>query len=139
MPNTVMLPQALRERLAEAAVAGYPNEACGLLIGRQRDGVCEVARVMQARNLIAERARDRYELDPGDFLGADREARALGLDIVGIWHSHPDHPARPSETDRAAAWPGWCYLIASVAGDGLKEMRAWRLEGEQFIEEAIEP
>jgi len=58
---------------------------------------------------------------------------------VGIWHSHPDHPARPSETDRAAAWEGWSYLIASVTDAGLSELRSWRLSGERFLEEPVEP
>jgi proteasome lid subunit RPN8/RPN11 len=59
------------------------------------------------------------------------------LEIIGIWHSHPDHPARPSETDRAAAWEGWSYLIASVTKHGVADLRSWRLQGKDFVEENI--
>lgn len=120
------------------ANVGYPLEACGLLVGRLTDGRTEVTRVVQARNLNEERAHDRFEVDPRDFLTADEQARADGLEIVGVWHSHPDHPARPSETDRAAAWDGWSYVIVSVTRDGIADLRSWRLREQQFIEEQIE-
>ncbi|MGH8508908.1 MAG: Mov34/MPN/PAD-1 family protein, partial [Gammaproteobacteria bacterium] len=68
---------------------------------------------------------------------ADRDARARGLEIVGVWHSHPDHPAEPSETDRAAAWEGWSYLIVSVARDGINAIRSWRRDAGQFYEEDV--
>lgn len=133
------LPAPLRDQLAALVAAGYPRETCGLLLGRGDGAGAQVERLHAARNLNAERAHDRYELDPRDFLLADEAARAASLDIVGIWHSHPDHPARPSETDRAAAWEGWSYLIASVTDAGLSELRSWRLSGERFLEEPVEP
>jgi proteasome lid subunit RPN8/RPN11 len=135
----LLLAEELREHLRAAVQAGYPRETCGLLIGRQDGGGTTVREVIRARNLCTARASDRYELDPKDFLAADREARAAGLEIVGIWHSHPDHPARPSETDRAGAWQGWSYLIASVTRDGVGELRSWRLRGDDFEEEHIRP
>ena len=120
-------------------MAGYPNETCGLIAGKARDSTVEVRDVMAARNLNTERAHDRYELAPDDMLAAEREAVRLGQDIVGIWHSHPDHPAEPSETDRLAAWAGWSYVILSVTREKVVEMRSWRLNGErQFVEEKIE-
>ncbi|MFQ5994448.1 MAG: Mov34/MPN/PAD-1 family protein [Acidiferrobacterales bacterium] len=117
---------------------GYPLESCGVLVGRQDGTRVEVERAIQARNLNRKRAHDRYELDPKDFLLADEKARDDGLEIVGIWHSHPDHPARPSETDRVAAWAGWSYVIISVTRDGVADMRSWRLNSDQFVEESIE-
>lgn len=132
------LSQDARADLENKVRAGYPFETCGLLVGRQTNGDVEVERVVQAQNLNRERAHDRYELDPRDFMTTDEQARAAGLEIVGIWHSHPDHPARPSETDRAAAWEGWSYVILSVTRAGIRDLRAWRLRGEQFIEEPIE-
>ena len=133
------LPDHSRAQLETMARAGYPLETCGLLLGLPRRDGCEVRRVAQARNLNQERAHDRYELDPQDFLQIDESARAEGLEVVGVWHSHPDHPARPSETDRAAAWEGWSYVIVSVTSDGMTELRCWRLNSEQFVEEPIEP
>ena len=128
----------LRECIESMASEGYPNETCGLLIGRPNGCVAEVVDLVQARNLNRERAHDRYELDPGDFMAADSAARRRGMEIVGIWHSHPDHPARPSATDRAGAWEGWSYLIVSVGREGVDELRSWHLDRGNFLEEEIE-
>ncbi|WP_333840911.1 M67 family metallopeptidase [Pelomicrobium sp.] len=136
---TLHLPPAEQARLRAWAEKGYPQETCGVLIGRSRDGVTEVVEVFPARNLNQERARDRYFLDPQDYLKADESARARGLSIVGVWHSHPDHPARPSATDRAHAWEGWSYVIASVGPEGLTELRSWRLKDGVFEEEVVNP
>ena len=131
----IKLPESMRKRIAAAVTAGYPHETCGLLIGRQGVRAVEVLDSLQAANLNQERPGDRYELDPKAMLAADRDARSRGLEIVGVWHSHPDHPAEPSETDREAAWEGWSYLIVSVARDGINAIRSWRLDGGQFYEE----
>lgn len=131
------MPNDLQTRLAHWAREGYPFETCGVMIGRQENGATEVMDLKAARNVNRERARDRYELDPEDLLAADAYAREAGLEIVGVWHSHPDHPARPSETDRVNAWEGWSYVIASVGRDGVKDVRSWRLKEGYFIEEAM--
>ena len=131
------LGEALRERLRQWAQQGYPRECCGLLLGRSADGVVRVAEATSARNLNTERAQDRFELDPQDFLRADTLARERGLEIVGVWHTHPDHPAVPSATDLESAWEGWSYLILSVAAQGVQAMRSWRLAGREFVEEHI--
>jgi proteasome lid subunit RPN8/RPN11 len=128
----------LRARLEAMVCAGYPDEACGLLLGVRTGDAVEVGELVQARNLNRERARDRYELDPEDFLAADALARRQGIEIVGIWHSHPDHPACPSATDRDGAWSGWSYVIVSVGAEGIQELRSWRLNGDQFVEEGIQ-
>jgi len=131
------LPAQVRADLSRWIRAGYPHETCGLLAGRERNGLKLVRRAVQVRNLAVERAGDRYELDPGEHLAADREARADGLSILGVWHSHPDHPAVPSETDRAAAWERWSYLILSVGKRGLENLRSWCLSEGVFLEEGI--
>lgn len=127
----------LRDELEALVVAGYPYETCGLLIGSQENGVARIAHVVQARNLNTERAHDRYELHPEDFLVADKQARADNMEVIGIWHSHPDHPAQPSETDRTQAWDGWSYVIVAVTKDGMADLRSWRLKNNQFVEEEI--
>lgn len=137
--GTLYLPPALRTRIEQWVRAGYPCETCGLLLGHADNERVEVSEAALARNLNLERAADRYELDPVDFVAADARARTAGMDIVGVWHSHPDHPARPSETDRAAAWPGWSYVILSVSREGIADLRSWRLDGDQFVEEEVEP
>ena len=136
---TLELDASLQGRLQGWAGAGYPNECCGLLLGRTHEGVVRVEEVLQARNANAERRRDRYEIDPEDFLRADARSRERRLDIVGVWHTHPDHPALPSATDRERAWTGWSYLILSVSGAGVQAMRSWRLDGAEFVEEALRP
>lgn len=137
MPARLRLPPPQRRQLEAWSQAGYPLETCGLMLGRAGSACAEVLAVRQARNLNAERAHDRFELDPEDFLAADREARIDGLEILGVWHSHPDHPAVPSETDRAAAWPGWSYVIVEVAAGSVASLRSWRLDGAAFEEEEI--
>src|SRR6476661_104539 len=73
-----------------------------------------VSEVRRARNIVVERARDRYEIDPRDHIRIQREADAAGLDIVGYYHSHPDHPAQASRFDTERAWAGYVYVIVSV-------------------------
>jgi len=126
-----------RERLIAAARAAYPEESCGVLVGRPGRDVVSVEQTVPTRNASADRRRDRYVLDPDDFVRADGAARAAGLDIIGIWHSHPDHPAEPSETDRRAGWEGWSYLIAAVESGEVTALRSWRLVGAGFVEEEV--
>lgn len=137
-PPVLRLPGEVVSGLDALARAGYPHEVCGLLIGRATGSGVEVDRATTARNLAVDRLADRYELDPDDFRRADAAARRDGLDVVGIWHTHPDHPARPSQTDRDAAWPGYSYLIVSVGEAGVAERRAWLLDDDTFVEQEVE-
>lgn len=91
---------------------GYPHEICGFMLGPRGERTATEAR--RARNIVVERARDRYEIDPRDHIRIQREADAEGLDIVGYYHSHPDHPAQASRFDTERAWAGYVYLIVSV-------------------------
>jgi len=136
--NTLRLPTDLRRTLETWAHEGYPNERCGLLLGHVTDLVSEVREVVLARNVNVSRVRDRFELDPEDFIKADARARAEGMEIVGVWHTHPDHPARPSQIDRESAWSGWSYVILSVGSGGVNGVRAWRLDGTEFVEEDLQ-
>jgi proteasome lid subunit RPN8/RPN11 len=131
------LPAEERRRLVRWASEGYPYETCGCLLGSRDGAGVHVQHIRLGRNLNAERARDRYELDPEDLLRAEDEARARGLNVVGIWHSHPDHAAEPSETDSASAWAGWSYVIVSVSSKGVSSVRSWRLSSDLFLEEEI--
>ena len=127
-------PGALDE-LSRMAAASYPDEGCGVLVGTVSRGEVEVVEVTQGRNLVTERSRDRYELDPGAIVAAERAARAKGLDIVGFWHTHPDHPARPSGFDTERAWPEYVYVICATTAAGVQTVRAFQLEeGGGFVE-----
>ena len=135
--HRLSIPVAVRARLDSLARSGYPHEVCGLLVGRRAGDDIIVHRAEPAANLETERADDRYRLDPDAFLAIDRAARREGLDIVGIWHTHPDHPPRPSVTDLELAWPGYVYLILAVANGTAVEPRAWTLKDGGFIEQTI--
>jgi proteasome lid subunit RPN8/RPN11 len=110
----------------------YPHECCGFLIGTPAmsdagTGETTVARTRHAANTRTDSAHNRFEIDPGELMRVDREARAEGLGVVGFYHSHPDAPARPSNYDREHAWPGYCYVIVSVADGQAREMFNWLL------------
>lgn len=105
--------------------AGYPAEACGLLVGKMAKGVTRIVHVAQARNLRGEDSNHRYAIDPIDYLKTERAARKDGFEVVGFWHSHPDHPPVPSSTDLEAAWPGVSYLIVETTATGGGEARSW--------------
>ena len=115
---------------------GYPNEVCGVLIGKE--GI--ITSFKECINLNTERARDRYELDPLSFKEADDWARLNRMEILGIYHSHPDHPSCPSEFDMERAWPDWVYVILSIEVYKYKDGRAWILEDfdSPFEEDKIE-
>jgi proteasome lid subunit RPN8/RPN11 len=87
------------------ALEGYPFEVCGVLLAA-RDGGHRAVCAMRAQNRETELPRVRYQIAPEELMGIQREARNEGLDIIGYYHSHPDHPARPSETDRRVAAEG---------------------------------
>jgi proteasome lid subunit RPN8/RPN11 len=135
-PGLLLCP-AIGESLADAARRGYPREVCGLLVGSRSGDMTRVERAEPATNLEQERAADRYRLDPRDFLAIDAAARRDGLDVVGVWHTHPDHPAEPSSTDLQAAWPDYVYLIISVTRDETVQLRAWELSEGRFVERPI--
>jgi proteasome lid subunit RPN8/RPN11 len=102
------------EAIEAHGAEGYPDEICGVMLGPQAERV--VTEVRRAKNIIVERSRDRYEIDPRDHIRIQREADAAGLDIVGYYHSHPDHPAQASRFDTERAWAGYVYVIVAIQG-----------------------
>ena len=94
----------------------YPHECCGVLLGRCVDGVNEVEEIVEAGNTRTDSAHNRYQIAPVELIRIQRQARAKSLDILGFYHSHPDHPAHWSVTDIAEAhWLGCSYVITRVA------------------------
>jgi proteasome lid subunit RPN8/RPN11 len=122
---------AIRAHAAQA----YPHECCGALIGR--GGTVHL--VLPLPNETREGPRRRFLVGPQDYRAAEAEASRAGLALLGFYHSHPDHPARPSQYDLDHAWPTFSYVIVSVAGGEPREVRSWRLAGDRsgFIEEPI--
>jgi len=118
----------------------YPEEGCGVLLGRERDGTREVVRVVPLDNLREDSRSNRYLIAPEQFLAVDRSARDAGLEVLGFFHSHPDHPPEPSGFDREHAWPWYSYLIVAVEHGRIAGQRAWRLRDDRtrFDDEPIE-
>ena len=120
----------------------YPEECCGFLLGRlDRDGGKVIVASQPAENVRPENRERRYTIAPEDYLAADRDAQNKGLDIVGFYHSHPDHPARPSATDLAeATFPEYVYVITSVNSGEPGDLTAWTLAADrsEFVEEVID-
>ncbi len=112
------LSKPLYDQLRAHGEETYPYECCGIMLGKSTDGNNEVHELFRAGNTRTDSAHNRYHIAPIELIKAQREGRARGLDIVGFYHSHPDHPAQWSQTDFAEAhWFGCSYVITAVAGD----------------------
>lgn len=115
----------------------YPEEGCGFFAGVDGD-----PRVVRAFYPVANVQQDirakRFQISPADYLAAERWAERLGVSLLGIYHSHPDHPAKPSETDLAHAVPWFSYLIVTTTEDGVGPRTSWQLGDEgAFVEEEV--
>lgn len=109
----------------------YPFECCGVLIGRFQGEHRVVDEVVRCGNTRADRPQDRYHIDPKELISIQRQATAKRLEIVGFYHSHPDHPARWSQTDLAEAhWLGCSYVITSVENGVARHTNSFVLAGE---------
>jgi proteasome lid subunit RPN8/RPN11 len=126
-----------RERIAAWALAAQPAEACGLLLGSRGAQGIQVREATCARNLELLSPATRFFLHPADQLAAERRATALGLEVVGVWHSHPDRPARPSAADRAGAEEGRSHLIVEVRAEGIGALRAYLCRGGELLPQPI--
>ena len=119
----------------------YPEEGCGFLLGTVRDGTNHVHAIRRVDNRQTTNRSRRYAITADDYRAAQEAATERDLDIVGFYHSHPDHPARPSETDLAeATFPGYTYVIVSVRGGSANDLTAWTLapDRSRFEEEEIQ-
>jgi len=132
----VRLAPGLRDAIVAHCLEALPHEGCGLMLGRRDGAAATVTEILPARNTRA--SPDRYEIEPEAVLAADRRARAAGVLLLGAWHSHPGGAPVPSATDRAEAWPDWCYLIVGLADTAHPQLRTWRLLGEDFVEDTLE-
>lgn len=137
------LSQRQREEIARQAEREYPHECCGLLLGRVEEGGRKVVNeVLPVSNAREESARhNRSLITPEEYLRGERHARSRRLDVVGNYHSHPDHPAAPSQFDLEHAWPTWSYVIVSVQGGEARDLRSWELlpDRSRFAEEEVTP
>jgi len=122
----------------------YPHECCGALLGTFRDSSRVVDQIVRCGNTREDRPQDRYNIDPKELIVIQRKAAQQGLEIVGFYHSHPDHPAQWSQTDLAEAhWLGCSYVITSVEKGSAHLTNSFLLSGEgeddkRFEKEEIE-
>ena len=115
--------QAIRRHGEEA----YPHECCGALVGRDDSAAAVVA----LPNTTEEGPRRRFLVRPSDYRLAEQRAGELGGELLGFYHSHPDHPARPSQYDLDHAWPNFAYVIVSVAAGAAADMTVWWLKDDR--------
>ena len=132
LPVPILVPVVASIR-AEAERA-YPHEGCGALLGTREKGILEA---VPLQNRETQAPRVRFAVDPGDYVRVETEADRRGLELLGFWHSHPDHPSRPSATDRLYAWEGLLTLVISVDSGRAGTLTAWDVQGGGFRERPI--
>ncbi len=116
----------------------YPYECCGALLGKFQDDTRIVSAIVRCRNTRTDSPTNRYEIDPVDVARIQRNARLRGLDIVGFYHSHPDHPANWSPTDlEDAYWLGCSYVVTSIVSGEAEQTRSFVLSGSSVEEKAF--
>lgn len=137
---TLILSQEIIQQIHSNGEKAYPEEGAGLLLGVVSAKRRQVRAILALSNAREDEARhNRYLITPQDMLRGEEEAIRLGLDILGVFHSHPDHPNQPSEFDREWAMPWFSYLITSVNNGKAVASRSWRLIEDRsgFIEEIL--
>jgi proteasome lid subunit RPN8/RPN11 len=150
-PPTLWLNSQLAEKIRAHGAETYPHECCGALLGRDGElqpeaeshGQNEPRQVLGLFPLVNRRddsPRNRFSVTADDVRDAEKAAREQELEVIGWYHSHPDHPARPSDYDRDHAWPWYSYIIVSVLQGAPQDMTSWRLNDDRqnFSSEAIE-
>lgn len=130
----VWLSSLAREVMVEHCKSVYPNEGCGILAGNRQGGDWCVIRAIPVPNQSEERSRDRFTISPRDYLRVEKEVRRDGMEIVGIFHSHPDVPPFPSATDAQFAWEWTLNIIVGVFNGQKVRIRAHIYDGEKFHE-----
>lgn len=155
MPNetTLWISDHLAEKIRAHGTETYPHECCGALLGRDSSAIAgansekeshspprEILSLFPLVNRRDDSPRNRFSVTAEDVRDAEKAAVAHGLEVVGWYHSHPDHPARPSQYDRDHAWPWYSYIIVSVQNGAPQDMTSWRLndDRQEFSPEGIE-
>ena len=137
----IQLTENHRNEIAAHGERDYPHECCGLLLGNfGADGTKLVVEIYPISNAREEEAkRNRFLIRPEELMHGERYAETKQLEVVGFYHSHPDHPAVPSQYDLEHAWPMFSYIVVSVSGGAAKDLRSWEMESDRsrFNEEEI--
>ena len=137
----MMIETPALDQIKTHALSIFPEECCGFLLGtEQADDIRKISVIREVNNAKTGDKKRRFEITGKDYILAERFAQESGLLLLGIYHSHPGHPAIPSETDRLAAQPFFSYVIISVIQGRIDHIRSWRLnETAAFDEEFFSP
>ena len=130
--ETLHLDEKLAAQIRAHGAETYPYECCGALLGTDAEARREVRGLFRLINRRDDSPRNRFSITGADFQDAERAARDAGLDVIGWYHSHPDHPALPSEYDREHAWPWYSYVIVSIMSGEALAMASWRLTDDRM-------
>jgi len=130
-------PRTLGE-IREHGRQAYPEECCGVLLGSGRDGAALVARIERMPNSRGEERGRRYLIDPLEYARIEQQADREGIEVLGFYHSHPDHPARPSEYDREHGLPFFHYVVLGVAAGVPGEIGSFVLSEDRGVFEREE-
>ncbi len=135
----ITIQPAAKELLLNDAVQAFPDECCGFLFGAEdQHGNRSISKIQIVINAKEGDKRRRFVIAPLDYIRAEQYAEENNLLLLGVYHSHPNHPAIPSEHDRVAAQPYFSYIIVSVLEGKIGPLRSWRLNDEtQFEEETV--
>ncbi len=134
---SLILSKQLMAQIFAHGEQAYPDEGAGLLLGQVRGDEKHIQQILPLANTREDGARhNRFLLSPQDYLLGEQTAASLGLDVLGVFHSHPDHPNRPSEYDREWAMPWFSYIITSVYNGKAAESRSWLLAEDRSAFEA---
>jgi proteasome lid subunit RPN8/RPN11 len=135
----LVIEQKPLDEMYQDALQSFPDECCGFFFGKEIGYDRAVTNILVVNNSKEGDKRRRFEISPKDYLNAERFADENELQLLGVYHSHPNHPAIPSEHDRIAAQPYFSYIIISVKENEIVDIRSWQLNDNfQFEEETIE-
>ena len=134
---TVVMARGVADHIRRHGEEAYPHECCGFLFGTLVDGTQWIVEARRQSNTRTESREIRFLISPEDFREAEKHARQSGRQMLGIYHSHPDDAARPSEYDRDHAWPWYSYLILSVARGAAGDLNAWQLRDDRSGFDAV--
>jgi len=134
----IIIEPIAQELMIEDALRTFPDECCGFFFGKESGNNRSVTEIQIVTNAKEGDKRKRFEISPKDYLQAEEFAEERKLQLLGVYHSHPNHPAVPSEQDRLAAQPYFSYIIISVFGKKVRDIRSWQLNDDfQFKEEKV--
>ncbi len=137
----IQLPANLQKEICEHGERDYPYECCGLLLGKFGNaGTKNVQEIYPISNAREESAkRNRFLIRPEELMRGERYAQSKKLDVLGFYHSHPDHPAVPSQYDLEHAWPVYSYIVVAIQAGSVGDLRSWEMKTDrtEFIEEEI--